>query len=150
VALSLLPTLAFRARRAEWICCSHRAKRSGTDSVQVGEVIDFQGQGRSGRAAGTLTVIGPVQSHCVQTKARNCQETHDTILSKHSSADTIYIVILTILQCIQKVFRPLDFLHILLCYSLILKLIQLFSLLNLHTIPHNDKEKQFRHFLQMY
>ena len=35
------------------------------------------------------------------------------------------------LQCIQKVFRPLNFSHILLRYSLI----------NLHTIPHNDKAK---------
>ena len=42
----------------------------------------------------------------------------------------------------SEVFRPLDFFHILLHYSLILKLIKyIFSLINLHTIPHNDKVK---------
>ena len=46
------------------------------------------------------------------------------------------------IQCIRKVFRPLDFFHILLRYSLILKYIQLlFFLVYLHTIPHNDKVK---------
>ena len=40
------------------------------------------------------------------------------------------------------VFRPLDFSHILLSYSLILKLIaENCYLFNLHTIPHNDKAK---------
>uniref|UniRef100_A0A8C7DUJ1 Guanylate cyclase n=1 Tax=Oncorhynchus kisutch TaxID=8019 RepID=A0A8C7DUJ1_ONCKI len=48
------------------------------------------------------------------------------------------------IQCIWKVFRPLDFFHILLRYSLILKLIKLvFSLINLHTIPHSDKRMSF-------
>ena len=42
------------------------------------------------------------------------------------------------IQCIQRVFRPHYFFHILLCYSLILKCIKL-SPLNLHTIPHNEK-----------
>ena len=39
-------------------------------------------------------------------------------------------------QSIRRVFRPLDFFHILLLYSLIIK-----YLINLHTIPHNDKAK---------
>ena len=43
-------------------------------------------------------------------------------------------------QCIQKVFRPLHFFHILLHYSLILKWV-FFPLINVHTIPHNDKAK---------
>jgi hypothetical protein len=48
------------------------------------------------------------------------------------------------LQYLRKVFRPLDFFHILLVYSLILKWIKsCFSLINLHTIPHNDKAKTF-------
>uniref|UniRef100_A0A4W5PN83 Guanylate cyclase n=1 Tax=Hucho hucho TaxID=62062 RepID=A0A4W5PN83_9TELE len=43
------------------------------------------------------------------------------------------------IQCIWKVFRPLF--HILLRYSLILKLITfVFSLINLHPIPHSDKD----------
>ena len=47
------------------------------------------------------------------------------------------------LQCIRKVFRPLDFFHILLLYSLILQWIKKsFPLINLHTIPHNDKGKK--------
>ena len=46
------------------------------------------------------------------------------------------------MQCIRKVFRPLDFFHIVLLYSLILKCIKLFPPhFNLHTIPHNDKER---------
>ena len=47
------------------------------------------------------------------------------------------------LQWILKVFRPLDFFKILLHYSLILKWIKLFfsPLVNLHTVPHNDKAK---------
>uniref|UniRef100_A0A674DNU4 Ubiquitin carboxyl-terminal hydrolase n=1 Tax=Salmo trutta TaxID=8032 RepID=A0A674DNU4_SALTR len=48
---------------------------------------------------------------------------------------------LTCIQCIRKVFRPLDVFQILSRYSLILKLIQLyFFLISLHTIPHNDKQ----------
>jgi hypothetical protein len=49
----------------------------------------------------------------------------------------------------REVFRPLDFFHILLRYSLILKcIISIFSLINLHTKPHNDKVKQvFRNVL---
>ena len=43
-------------------------------------------------------------------------------------------------QCLRKVFRPLDSFHILLHYSLILQLI--LFLINLHTIPHNDKAKE--------
>jgi hypothetical protein len=43
----------------------------------------------------------------------------------------------------HSVFRPLDFFHILLHYSLILKLIQyFFPLINLHTIPQMTKQKQ--------
>ncbi|CDQ98760.1 unnamed protein product, partial [Oncorhynchus mykiss] len=43
-----------------------------------------------------------------------------------------------------KVFRSLDFFHILLRYSPILKWIKsLFPLINLHTIPHNGKAKSF-------
>jgi hypothetical protein len=50
--------------------------------------------------------------------------------------------IFNILQCIRKVLRRLDFFHILLHYSLFLKLIHSFSpLINLHTIPHDDKAK---------
>jgi hypothetical protein len=46
------------------------------------------------------------------------------------------------IQCIQKEFRPLDLFHILLRYSFILKCIhELFFLINLHTIPDNDKAK---------
>uniref|UniRef100_A0A8C8CRM9 Guanylate cyclase n=1 Tax=Oncorhynchus tshawytscha TaxID=74940 RepID=A0A8C8CRM9_ONCTS len=49
------------------------------------------------------------------------------------------------IHCIWKVFSPLDFFHILLRYSLILKWIKLFfSLINLHTIPHSDKVKLLR------
>ena len=52
-----------------------------------------------------------------------------------------------LIQSILKVFRPLPFFHILLYYSLILKCIQLlFPLINLHTIPHNDKEKTTKKF----
>ena len=52
-------------------------------------------------------------------------------------------VLVLYIQCIWKVFRPLDFFHILVCYSLILNLIQLLicSLINLHMIPHNDNAK---------
>ena len=51
-----------------------------------------------------------------------------------------------------KVFRPLYFFHILLHYSLILKLIKYICfLISLHTIPHNDKAKKgFYNLLQMY
>ena len=46
------------------------------------------------------------------------------------------------IQCLRKVFRPLDFFHIMLRYRLILKLIKLFfPHINLHTLPHNDKAK---------
>ena len=46
-------------------------------------------------------------------------------------------------QCIRKVFTPLDFFHFLLRYSLILKCIKLFVFLfNLHTISHHDKVKR--------
>jgi hypothetical protein len=45
-----------------------------------------------------------------------------------------------------KVFRPLDFLNILLGYSLVLNCI--FFLINLHTIPRNDKAKTA--FLEMF
>ena len=52
----------------------------------------------------------------------------------------------TIIKCIRKVFRPLHFFHILLHYSLILKCIKsFFPLINLHTIPHNDKAKLHKH-----
>ena len=45
-------------------------------------------------------------------------------------------------QCIWNLFRPLDFSHILICYSLVPKLIKLFfPLITLHTMPHNDKAK---------
>ena len=40
---------------------------------------------------------------------------------KHSRENLTFICI----QCLRKVFRPIDFLHILLCYSLILKWITL-------------------------
>jgi hypothetical protein len=47
------------------------------------------------------------------------------------------------LLCIRKVFRLLDFLHILLRYSLILKLIKWIQILiDLHTIANNDNAKQ--------
>uniref|UniRef100_A0A8C7P327 RNA helicase n=1 Tax=Oncorhynchus mykiss TaxID=8022 RepID=A0A8C7P327_ONCMY len=60
---------------------------------------------------------------------------------KKVNANKLYTVPLDI-QCIRKVFRPLDFFQILLHYSLILILIKIVVLLiNLHTIPHNDKEK---------
>ena len=50
-------------------------------------------------------------------------------------------------QCIRKVFRPLEVLHILLPYSLILKWITKQILIDLHKITHNDKWKQvFQHF----
>ena len=54
------------------------------------------------------------------------------------------------MQCIQKIFRPLHLFHILLCCSLMLKLIQyFFPLINLHSISHNDKAKTgFLTFLQ--
>ena len=51
------------------------------------------------------------------------------------------------IQCIRKVFRPLDFFYILLRYSL-LKLITFFPLIDLHTIPHNDKAK-FGKFIKL-
>ena len=56
------------------------------------------------------------------------------------------------IRCHQKVFIPLDLFHILLGYSLTLKLIKLyFSLINLHTIPHNDKAKTvFSKSFEMY
>ena len=55
------------------------------------------------------------------------------------------------IQCIWKVFIPLHFFHIFVCYSLILIWIKLICFLNiLHTIPHNDKVKKvFKSFLQM-
>ena len=48
------------------------------------------------------------------------------------------------LQCIRKVFKPLDFFHILLRYSLILKCIKSFFSPHQSTpeIPQNDKAKQ--------
>jgi hypothetical protein len=46
-----------------------------------------------------------------------------------SKSNTFHLI-----QCIRKVFRPLDYFHILLRYSLILKLIKLL-------LPHNDKAK---------
>ena len=44
------------------------------------------------------------------------------------------------IECIWKVFRTLDFFHILLRYRLILKCIKYFFI-NLQTIPHNGKSK---------
>ena len=47
------------------------------------------------------------------------------------------------IQCIQKVFRPLHFFHILLCYSRIIKFNKcFFPLINLHTITKMTKKKQ--------
>ncbi len=47
------------------------------------------------------------------------------------------------IQCIRKVFTALHFFHILLCYSLIPKLIKLIIFLKiLQTIPHNDNVKE--------
>ena len=47
-------------------------------------------------------------------------------------------------ECLQKVFTPLDFSHMLLCYSLNLKWIALrFCVTGLHTIPHNASEIMF-------
>jgi hypothetical protein len=46
------------------------------------------------------------------------------------------------LQCILKVFRPLPLFHILLLYSLILTCIKYnVFLIDLHTIPHDEKAK---------
>ena len=45
-----------------------------------------------------------------------------------------------IIQCIRKVFRPLHCFHVLLCYSLILKLIQSFFFSS-SIYPQNDKAK---------
>ena len=55
------------------------------------------------------------------------------------------------IQCLQKVFTPLDFCHILLCYSLNLKWIKFnFFVADLHKITHNDKVKTcFEKFLQI-
>jgi hypothetical protein len=48
----------------------------------------------------------------------------------------------THVQCIRKVFRSLDFFHILLNYSLILKWIEEKNVcINLHNIPLDDKAK---------
>ena len=73
---------------------------------------------------------------------RHCLENHPT-LSWISETDQKLVTNWDILgpihiQCLQKVFRPLDFSH-LLHYSLILKWIKF--LCNLHRIPHNDKVK---------
>ena len=55
----------------------------------------------------------------------------------------VFVVSYLYIQCIWKVFRPLDFFHILLCYSLILKWMNLFfSLINIH-IYHDDKVDRF-------
>ena len=43
------------------------------------------------------------------------------------------------IQCVLKVFRPLDFFHILLLYSLILKLIKSFFPSSIYTQYHNMK-----------
>ncbi|KAF7665454.1 hypothetical protein LDENG_00143120 [Lucifuga dentata] len=46
------------------------------------------------------------------------------------------------IQCLQKVFRSLHFLHILLCCRFNFKRIKLpFLHINLHSISHNDKVK---------
>ena len=46
-------------------------------------------------------------------------------------------------QCLQKVFTPLDFCHILLCYSLNLKWIKFKNhfITDVPKIPHTDKVK---------
>ena len=56
------------------------------------------------------------------------------------------------IQCIRKVFTALHFLHILVCYSLIPKWIQIIIFLKiLHTIPRNDNVKNvFGNILQIY
>ena len=65
------------------------------------------------------------------------------VLSLHCVVPSL-LQLFTLMQCIQKVFRPLVFFHILLHYIVILKCIKLFfPLMNLHTIPHNDKAKTF-------
>jgi hypothetical protein len=54
------------------------------------------------------------------------------------------------LQCIRKVFRPLDFFQILFRYSLTLKWIKYMFILILHTIMQNDKAKtKFAHSLKI-
>ena len=55
---------------------------------------------------------------------------HTTLTLQHTNTKHIDG---THIQCIQKVLRHLNFSHILLHYSLILKCI-----INLHTIPHNE------------
>ena len=53
-------------------------------------------------------------------------------------------------QCFHKVFRRLHFSHILLCCSLLLKSFKyMFSLINLYSIPHNDKAKTCVNWLDM-
>ena len=48
------------------------------------------------------------------------------------------------MHCIQKVFRPLDFFHNLLRYSLILKMYEIiFFIISQQSIPHNDKANFF-------
>ena len=64
-------------------------------------------------------------------------------LMKHGT-NTLHVAFI---QSIWKVFRPLDFFHILLHYSLIFKLIKLFfSPINLNTIAHNEKAKKKKKF----
>ena len=82
------------------------------------------------------------------------------VLSQYYSQPTVVLVVVMVLpvtiyriktnsynmlhvQCIRKEFRPLVFFHILLRYVIfILKLIKTcFPLINLHTIPNNDKAK---------
>ena len=50
------------------------------------------------------------------------------------------------IQCIRKVFRRLDFFHIMLRCNLILKLITSFFSPYLHIIPHNDKKIYYLEF----
>ena len=62
--------------------------------------------------------------------------THTRVADTHMRHEPMYF------DTLWKLFRPLDLFHILLRYSLILKLMKLqFVVVNLRTIPHNDKAK---------
>jgi hypothetical protein len=72
-------------------------------------------------------------------------------LKHQTSSVHIVDLIKTQRMCLYSAFGkysdPFDLFHILLRYSLILKYIYfLKSLINLHTIAHNDKQKTFVHF----